>query len=53
MKHPTQAAAADALEISDAYLSDMLNERRGISDNTLEKLGLVKIVTVVKAQNAS
>ena len=48
-QYPTQAAAAEALDISAPFLSDMLNENRRVSDTILEKLGLERIVTVVKA----
>jgi plasmid maintenance system antidote protein VapI len=41
---PTQRAAAKALRVSDVYVSDMLNERRGISKATLAKLGLKRAV---------
>ena len=43
-----QNHAAQALEISAAYLSDMLNGRRDISDRMLQKLGLRR--TVVEAK---
>lgn len=46
---PTRAAAAKALEIGEPYLHDMLNGNRNISQGILQKLGLEKIVTVVKA----
>ena len=48
-KHPTQSAAARVLDISEPYLSDMLNGRRDISEPMLDKLGLVRVVTVVRA----
>lgn len=48
-KHPTKTAAADALGITLPYLLDMLSEQRNISDNMLEKLGLERIQTIVKA----
>ncbi len=34
-----QHEVAEALNISDAYLSDILKGKRGISDNMAEKLG--------------
>jgi transcriptional regulator with XRE-family HTH domain len=43
-KHPTQGAAADALEISGAYLSDLLKGRREPSPAILERLGLRRVV---------
>ncbi len=42
-EHNTQAEAAEALGIKQAYLSDMLSLRRNISDNILAKLGLKKV----------
>ncbi len=42
--HQTQRQAAAALGISQAYLSDILNERRDVSETVLEKLGLKRIV---------
>lgn len=42
--HETQAAAADALEISESYLSDLLAARRDFSDKMLEKLGLRRAI---------
>ena len=44
----TKTAAAAALEISAAYLHDMLTEQRNISEPMLAKLGLERIETVVK-----
>ncbi len=48
-KHETQVAAAAALEISAAYLSDILRGRRDFSDQILEKLGLRRVVSFVDA----
>ena len=48
-KHETQGAAADALEISGAYLSDLLKGRREPSPAILEKLGLRRIVVEARA----
>jgi plasmid maintenance system antidote protein VapI len=42
--HPTQQSAAAALEMSPAYLSDLLNERRDFSAAVLARLGLTQIV---------
>lgn len=42
---PNQEFAANKLKISPQYLSDILNNRRGISDNIARKLGLRKIVS--------
>lgn len=42
--HPSQAAAASALGIKPAYLSDLLNKRRDFSERMLESLGLKQIV---------
>ena len=42
--YPTQRAAAEALGISGAYLSDMLNGRRDCSEAILKKLGLTSVV---------
>lgn len=43
-KHPTQRDAADALEISQAYINDLLHNRRDFSDAMLRKLGLRRII---------
>lgn len=50
-KFKTQGEAAEALEITPAYLSDLLNHRRDISDNILARLGLRRIV--VKEQKSA
>lgn len=44
LTHPNQRAAAAALGISQAYLSDLLNARRDLSDTVLTKLNLKTIV---------
>jgi len=46
-KHPTQGAAADALEISGAYLSDLLKGRREPSPAILERLLREELIPVV------
>jgi DNA-binding transcriptional regulator YdaS (Cro superfamily) len=43
-QHPTQAAAAKALGLSAAYLSDMLAGRREASARVLAMLGLRRAV---------
>jgi plasmid maintenance system antidote protein VapI len=43
-KFPRQSDAAVALKISPAYLSDLINGRRDVTDPLLEKLGLRRIV---------
>lgn len=43
-KFPTQRKAAAYFGISQAYLSDMLNGRRNITDTMLTKLGLCRVV---------
>ena len=43
-KYPTQRGAAKALGISTAYLSDLVNGRRNVSDAMLVKLGLRRVV---------
>jgi DNA-binding transcriptional regulator YdaS (Cro superfamily) len=43
-RHGTQKAAAKALGVSPAYLSDMLMGRRDISERILAKLGLRRAV---------
>lgn len=48
-KYPTQRAAAEALEISGPYLSDLLSGRREISDAILARLGLGRIVVEVRS----
>lgn len=47
-KYPTQKAAADALGIKPAYLSDLVNVRRDLSEKILKKLGLKRAVVPVK-----
>jgi plasmid maintenance system antidote protein VapI len=49
-KHGTQQKAADALDITQGYLSDLLRGRRDITDSVLEKLGYQRIV--VKARKS-
>ena len=44
----TQAQVAAELEISAAYLSDILNGHRGISDTIAEKLDYVRAYTKKK-----
>lgn len=43
-KHGTQKAAAKALDITPAYLSDLINVRRDLSVKMLAKLGLRRTV---------
>jgi plasmid maintenance system antidote protein VapI len=43
-KFPTQKAAAEALGIKPAYLSDLVNMRRDLSDNILAKLRLKRVI---------
>lgn len=44
-KCASQQEAADKLKITPQYLSDILGNRRGISDNIAKRLGLKKIIT--------
>lgn len=46
-QHSTQAAAADALDISAPYLSDILAGKRGFSQRVLTGLGLRRVRTVI------
>jgi len=48
----SQQAVAEELEITPAYLSDILKGRRDLSDNILFKLGFVKISLHVKTKQA-
>ena len=48
-QHPTQTAAARALGVGDAYLSDLLHGRRLFSDVMLAKLGLERVIVTRKA----
>ena len=41
----SQSALAIKLEMSGAYLSDVLNENRPLSDDFLEKVGLERVTT--------
>jgi len=43
-KHGTQAAAAKALHISQAHISDLLAGRRNFTDGMLAKLGLRRTI---------
>lgn len=43
-KNKTQAAAAVKLGISQQYISDMLHQKRDISQEVAEKLGFRRIV---------
>jgi hypothetical protein len=43
-EHGTRREACMALGITPAYLSDILNGRRGFSENILNALGLQRIV---------
>ena len=47
-RYPTHTEAAVALGISKQYLSDMLNDRRDLSDGILEKLGLRRVTAIVR-----
>ena len=48
-RFPTQKAAAQALGISNVYVSDLLNGRRDINNRMLAKLGLRRTVVEAKA----
>lgn len=50
-RFPRQLDAAAALQITPAYLSDLINGRRDITDPLLAKLGLRRIV--VKEQRTA
>lgn len=50
--HDSQRAAAEALGISQAYLSDLLHKRRDCSPAIVEKLGLESITTFRKKRSA-
>ena len=50
-RFPTQKAAAEALGISNVYVSDLLNGRRDINDKMLAKLGLRR--TVIEARKSA
>lgn len=43
-RYPNQREAAEALGISQPYLSDLMNSRRDLSDQMLLKLGLKRVV---------
>ena len=43
-RYETQREAAEVLEISQPYLTDLLQRRRNFSDNMLAKLNLTTIV---------
>lgn len=44
----SQSAVAKWLGVSDAYLSDILNGNRGVSDDIARKLGYRKVVVYVR-----
>lgn len=46
----SQKAVAEQLDITPQYLSDILNGRRGLSDNIVFKLGFVKVSVYAKPQ---
>ena len=46
--HGSQVAAAKALGISTVYLHDLLRGRRHLSDAMLERIGLMRVDTVVE-----
>jgi plasmid maintenance system antidote protein VapI len=46
-KWGTQKELADHLEISNAYMSDILNEKQAVSDKVARKLGYKRIVKYV------
>ena len=43
-KHGTQIKAAAAMGITQGYLSDLLRNKRDITDTVLEKIGYKRIV---------
>ena len=47
----SQRALAEQLGISDAYLSDILHQRRPLSDEFLAKIDLERIVTFRRITN--
>ncbi len=47
--YDTQREAAEALHISQPYLTDLLQRRRNFSDNMLAKLNLTTIVVKEQA----
>lgn len=47
----SQKAVAAELEISPAYLNDILMGKRNLSDNVLEKLGYEKVTVHVKVNS--
>ncbi len=51
-KSGTQKAAAQELEISESFLTEILKGRRTASPSLLEKLGFVKITLHVKSEQA-
>jgi plasmid maintenance system antidote protein VapI len=43
-KWGSQKAVADHLEISNAYMSDILNENRDVSDSVAKRLGYSRVI---------
>lgn len=51
LEDSTQAELAKRLRVSETYLSDVLNERRRISDQFALKLGYERVVRWRKVRN--
>ncbi len=51
-RYPNKKAAADALGITPPYLNDLINMRRDISDQMLEKLGLKRVTRIIQSERA-
>jgi plasmid maintenance system antidote protein VapI len=50
-KWGSQKAVADHLEISNAYMSDILNENRDVSDSVAKRLGYSRVIKFRKDKN--
>ena len=46
-RHGTQTKAADVLGITQGYLSDLLHNKRDITDTILEKIGYRRIIVPI------
>jgi len=49
----SQKAVAEEIDISPAYLGDILKGRRDLSDNVVEKLGYERITVYAKSGDAA
>ena len=51
-RFPSQKQAAEALQVSQPYLSDLVNARRDVPDRMLERIGLRKVYVKADTKEA-